>query len=128
MIKILLVVGARPNFMKVAPVLAELRANASEFDAMLVHTGQHYDYEMSGIFFDGLELPRPDVEFSNSRADWTSPLESRSCPRLIRAATSLGSRLRTTPAIGTCRTPPAARAAAACSPCAAASTRPRCRW
>src|SRR6185503_9925754 len=56
--KLVTVVGARPQFIKAAAVSRELRAQHSE---ILVHTGQHYDYEMSGIFFDGLEMPAPDV-------------------------------------------------------------------
>jgi UDP-N-acetylglucosamine 2-epimerase (non-hydrolysing) len=58
--KILAVVGARPNFMKVAPVWRELEKNGG-FDTFLVHTGQHYDANMSKIFFDDLRLPRPDA-------------------------------------------------------------------
>jgi len=59
--KILFVVGARPNFMKVAPVIEAVRSMASErFDAVLVHTGQHYDANMSDVFFTDLEMPRPD--------------------------------------------------------------------
>lgn len=57
--KILSVVGARPNFMKVAPVHAALLARG--VDALLVHTGQHYDEKMSDVFFDELGLPRPHV-------------------------------------------------------------------
>jgi len=58
--KILLVVGARPNFMKAAPILQELNNN-SNFSPVLIHTGQHYDYEMSSSFFDELDLPQPDI-------------------------------------------------------------------
>lgn len=58
--KILHVVGARPNFMKVAPVMAAIRQRSS-LDQMLVHTGQHYDANMSEIFFQQLGMPRPDV-------------------------------------------------------------------
>ena len=58
--RIAVVAGARPNFMKVAPVLAELNRYPDEFAAVLVHTGQHYDYEMSQIFFDELDLAEPD--------------------------------------------------------------------
>jgi UDP-N-acetylglucosamine 2-epimerase (non-hydrolysing) len=59
--KIILVVGARPNFMKVAPVLKAIREQASgSFDAMLIHTGQHYDANMSDVFFADLEMLQPD--------------------------------------------------------------------
>jgi len=59
--KIILVVGARPNFMKVAPVLKAIREHASDrFGAMLVHTGQHYDANMSDVFFADLDMPQPD--------------------------------------------------------------------
>ncbi len=57
---ILAVVGARPNFMKVAPIWREL-TNRGRCHLTLVHTGQHYDDNMSKVFFDDLELPRPDV-------------------------------------------------------------------
>ncbi len=59
MIKVLLVAGARPNFMKIAPIIRAMEARGT-FDWKLVHTGQHYDYEMSQSFFEDLELPRPD--------------------------------------------------------------------
>jgi UDP-N-acetylglucosamine 2-epimerase (non-hydrolysing) len=52
------VVGARPNFMKAAPLVASL---SSEVDQILVHTGQHYDRNMSEVFFSELSLPEPDV-------------------------------------------------------------------
>jgi UDP-N-acetylglucosamine 2-epimerase (non-hydrolysing) len=58
--KIMLVAGARPNFMKVAPPLQEFRKHPEAFRTRLVHTGQHYDAEMSEVFFRELELPRPD--------------------------------------------------------------------
>ena len=59
--KIIVVAGARPNFMKVAPILAELRRYRQDFQPLFVHTGQHYDYQMSEVFFDYLELPPPDI-------------------------------------------------------------------
>lgn len=65
--KIILVVGARPNFMKIAPLLRAIeKHNAnhqppSTIHHLLAHTGQHYDYEMSQVFFQDLELPKPDV-------------------------------------------------------------------
>ncbi|MCA9998628.1 MAG: UDP-N-acetylglucosamine 2-epimerase (non-hydrolyzing) [Anaerolineales bacterium] len=58
--KILHVVGARPNFMKAAPVMAAC-AKRSHCTQMLVHTGQHYDANMSAIFFQELGLPEPDI-------------------------------------------------------------------
>ena len=58
--RILCVVGARPNFIKSAPVLAALK-RSRRARTLLVHTGQHYDDEMSRIFFDALSLPTPDV-------------------------------------------------------------------
>jgi len=60
--KIFIVGGARPNFMKIAPLIDQLKINNLEFK--LIHTGQHYDYNMSKIFFDNLEIPEPD-EFLN---------------------------------------------------------------
>lgn len=55
------VVGARPNFVKTAPVVAEMARYPKYFRQMLVHTGQHYDNNMSRVFFDELDIPRPDV-------------------------------------------------------------------
>ncbi len=55
------VAGARPNFMKVAPVLAELRRRPGVFRPSLLHTGQHYDEQMSGVFFDQLGIQKPDA-------------------------------------------------------------------
>jgi UDP-N-acetylglucosamine 2-epimerase (non-hydrolysing) len=53
------IVGARPNFMKIAPFVRALRDHPVEH--ILVHTGQHYDHDMSKVFFDELQLPTPDV-------------------------------------------------------------------
>jgi UDP-N-acetylglucosamine 2-epimerase (non-hydrolysing) len=57
---ILLVAGARPNFMKVAPLMREFAQHAPQARAQIVHTGQHYDADMSEVFFDELGLGRPD--------------------------------------------------------------------
>jgi UDP-N-acetylglucosamine 2-epimerase (non-hydrolysing) len=61
MTRILHVVGARPNFMKVAPIMREMARYPADFEQLLVHTGQHYDESMSASFFDELDLPRPAV-------------------------------------------------------------------
>ncbi len=55
-----LVAGARPNFMKIAPIVRALEARREAFDYRIVHTGQHYDREMSDVFFDELGIPKPD--------------------------------------------------------------------
>jgi UDP-N-acetylglucosamine 2-epimerase (non-hydrolysing) len=70
--KIVTIVGTRPNFMKIAPIIRAIKkhnnkihssidTHYSKLDAILVHTGQHYDYEMSKVFFEDLELPAPDI-------------------------------------------------------------------
>ena len=61
MLKVIIVAGARPNFMKVAPIVAAMKRRQSEFQTVLVHTGQHYDEAMSEKFFRDLEMPEPDV-------------------------------------------------------------------
>jgi UDP-N-acetylglucosamine 2-epimerase (non-hydrolysing) len=60
-LKILNIAGARPNFMKVAPIFAEMKRRTAEFDVKIVHTGQHYDAAMSEAFFNDLGLPKPDI-------------------------------------------------------------------
>src|SRR5919107_571823 len=57
MLKVINVVGARPNFMKVAPIVEAMRGRPREFAPLLVHTGQHYDAGMSEAFFRDLGLP-----------------------------------------------------------------------
>ena len=56
---VLSVVGARPNFMKIAPIVAEM-AKRPALSSILVHTGQHYDSTMSSSFFSDLAIPEPD--------------------------------------------------------------------
>ncbi|CAN5594353.1 UDP-N-acetylglucosamine 2-epimerase (non-hydrolyzing) [soil metagenome] len=60
MLKILNIVGARPNFMKIAPIIREMQRRESEFLPLIVHTGQHYDEAMSDSFFVDLGIPKPD--------------------------------------------------------------------
>jgi len=64
--KVALVCGARPNFMKIAPLIRAIgkhnaSSEASPIEPILIHTGQHYDYEMSQVFFQDLKLPQPDI-------------------------------------------------------------------
>jgi UDP-N-acetylglucosamine 2-epimerase (non-hydrolysing) len=75
MLKIVNVVGARPNFMKIAPVIDEMRRRADRIQPLLAHTGQHYDETMSDSFFDNLAIPRPDINLnvgSASHAEQTA--------------------------------------------------------
>ena len=59
MLKVINVVGARPNFMKVAPLVDAMKRQADRFTPLVVHTGQHYDPELSQVFYDELGLPEP---------------------------------------------------------------------
>src|SRR5438128_5876725 len=61
MLKVINVVGARPNFMKVAPIVEAMKRRCRDFAPLVVHTGQHYDAQMSDAFFRDLGLPEPDV-------------------------------------------------------------------
>src|SRR5689334_13164500 len=75
MLKIINVVGARPNFMKIAPVMDEMRRRAARLTPLLVHTGQHYDDAMSESFFADLRIPPPDDKLevgSASHAEQTA--------------------------------------------------------
>jgi UDP-N-acetylglucosamine 2-epimerase (non-hydrolysing) len=84
--RILCVAGARPNFMKIAPLLRAF-ARDRRFEARLVHTGQHYDDKLSKVFFEELAIPRPDVELevgSGSHAQQTAEIMKRFEPVLER--------------------------------------------
>ncbi len=83
--KIVHVVGARPNFMKLAPVFGALRDRANVTQT-LVHTGQHYDVKMSDVFFQQLSIPAPDVNLavgSGSHAKQTSEIMVRFEPVVL---------------------------------------------
>ena len=85
--KVLHIVGARPNFMKVAPVLTALRAHEDVVQT-LVHTGQHYDANMSDVFFEQLGLPAPDMNLgvgSGSHARQTAEIMMRFEPVVLEA-------------------------------------------
>ena len=58
--KVISVVGARPNFMKVAPIHKAIQKYPDKINHLICHTGQHYDAKMSKIFFEDLQLPEPD--------------------------------------------------------------------
>lgn len=81
--KVLSIVGARPQFIKLAPLHVELKAY---HDHVIVHTGQHYDYEMSQIFFEDLHLPEPDYNLAvgpGSHAEQTAHMLI-GCERVLR--------------------------------------------
>ena len=76
--KVLTVVGARPQFIKAAPVSRALRA--ADHTEFLVHTGQHYDRQMSRVFFDEMQIPEPDINLevgSGSHAEQTAQMLSK---------------------------------------------------
>ena len=58
--RILNFVGGRPNFMKIAPIMAECH-RCNQIESILVHTGQHYDEKMNGVVFQELGIPEPDI-------------------------------------------------------------------
>jgi len=86
MLKVINVVGARPNFMKVAPIVAAMKRREREFTPLVVHTGQHYDAAMSDAFFADLDLPQTDVHLgvgSASHAAQTAAVMERFEPVVI---------------------------------------------
>jgi UDP-N-acetylglucosamine 2-epimerase (non-hydrolysing) len=87
MLKVINVVGARPNFMKVAPIVDAMKRREREFTPLVVHTGQHYDAGMSAAFLDDLDLPPPDVFLevgSASHAAQTAAVMERFEPVVIK--------------------------------------------
>ncbi|MFB3926307.1 MAG: non-hydrolyzing UDP-N-acetylglucosamine 2-epimerase [Syntrophales bacterium] len=90
-IKIISIVGARPNFMKISPIVDEIRrlnetGGDPEIHSVIVHTGQHYDREMSALFFDQLSIPEPDYNLgvgSMSHARQTAEIMMRIEPVFI---------------------------------------------
>ncbi|MGB7925839.1 MAG: UDP-N-acetylglucosamine 2-epimerase (non-hydrolyzing) [Pyrinomonadaceae bacterium] len=87
MLKVINVVGARPNFMKVAPIVDCMKRRPREFAPLVVHTGQHYDAQMSDAFFRDLGLPEPDVYLgvgSGSHAAQTAAVMQQFEPIVMR--------------------------------------------
>src|SRR5687767_3769888 len=78
-----LIAGARPNFMKIAPIIDALRAaeaSGGHLRYRLIHTGQHYDEQMSGGFFEQLGIPQPDINLrvgSGTQAEQTANIMMR---------------------------------------------------
>jgi UDP-N-acetylglucosamine 2-epimerase (non-hydrolysing) len=79
-VRIAHVVGARPNYMKIAPIMREIEAAGTGFEQFLVHTGQHYDSALSDVFLEELGLPEPNVNLgvgSGSHAKQTAEIMTR---------------------------------------------------
>lgn len=101
--KLFIVAGARPNFMKVAPILRELGRGCYPFEPRLIHTGQHYDREMSEVFFRDLEIPTPNYHLevgSGTHAEQTAKIMLRfeetcqhECPDLVMVVGDVNSTL-----------------------------------
>jgi len=87
MLKVINVVGARPNFIKVAPLVEAMKRREREFTPLLVHTGQHYDPNMTEAFVRDLDLPQPDLHLnvgSGSHAAQTAAVMERFEPVVLR--------------------------------------------
>jgi len=99
MLKLLIVAGARPNFIKVAPLIEEIKRinklkhlRTYQLKYCLVHTGQHYDYEMSQIFFQDLKIPKPDYNLgvgSGSHALQTAKIMEKLEPVILKEKPNL---------------------------------------
>ncbi len=86
MLKIVNVAGARPNFVKIGPIVAQMNRHNDVLQATLVHTGQHYDEAMSDSFFRDLGIPRPEISLnvgSGSHAQQTAEIMKRFEPVLL---------------------------------------------
>jgi UDP-N-acetylglucosamine 2-epimerase (non-hydrolysing) len=83
--QILCIVGARPNFMKIAPIMRAFAQSSAGLSARLLHTGQHYDAAMKHAFFDQLHIPQPDIDLevgSGTHAQQTADIMKRFEPVL----------------------------------------------
>lgn len=80
MYQLICVVGARPNFMKIAPIIEAIQSHANNIQVTLVHTGQHYDANMKHQFFDQLGIPAPDIDLevgSGTHSEQTAEIMKR---------------------------------------------------
>jgi UDP-N-acetylglucosamine 2-epimerase (non-hydrolysing) len=87
MLRLASVVGARPNFMKIAPLLAEMKRRPESVEPILIHTGQHYDDSMNDSFFRDLDIARPDINLevgSGTHAEQTGKIMIELEPALTR--------------------------------------------
>ena len=82
------IVGARPNFMKMAPILRSLKSHVPPIPLLLVHTGQHYDKDMSDRLFEELNLPRPHVNLEVGSA--THAIQTAEVMRRIEPVLEIG--------------------------------------
>jgi UDP-N-acetylglucosamine 2-epimerase (non-hydrolysing) len=85
-LRVMSIVGARPNFMKIAPIVAQLKAAPEVFSSVIVHTGQHYDEKLSKVFFQELGIPHPDFNLnvgSGSHAQQTAAIMAAFEPVLL---------------------------------------------
>lgn len=93
--KITLIAGARPNFMKIAPIIhaiTDAKKNGAAIDYRLIHTGQHYDKKMSGDFFTELEIPEPNANLESgggTQAEQTANIMVRFEKELLENPTDL---------------------------------------
>lgn len=86
MYRLICIVGARPNFMKIAPIMEALKSEASQIEVKLVHTGQHYDAAMKKQFFEQLGIPEPDIDLgvgSGTHSVQTAEIMKRFEPVMI---------------------------------------------
>jgi UDP-N-acetylglucosamine 2-epimerase (non-hydrolysing) len=96
-VRIIIIAGARPNFMKIAPIIRAIdkyndTSGSEPIEYVLVHTGQHYDFEMSKVFFEDLKLPEPDIHLgvgSGTHAQQTARVMLRLEKTLINQKTGL---------------------------------------
>lgn len=86
-VRVMNIVGARPNFMKIAPIIDAIKRRSDQIEQVLVHTGQHYDEAMSDAFFRDLEIPKPDENLnvgSGTHAEQTARIMLAFEPVLLR--------------------------------------------